>query len=39
MDGLSVWLGGVLATASIVPTPTEISRRLGASSKELSGAQ
>lgn len=32
VEGLTVWLEGVLATAAIVPTPTEIDRRLGASS-------
>jgi hypothetical protein len=31
-EGLVVWLEGVLATAAINPTPTEIDRRLGASS-------
>lgn len=32
VDGLAVWLEGVLATAQITPTPEEINRRLGASS-------
>lgn len=32
VDGLAVWLEGVLGTAQIVPTPEEIDRRLGASS-------
>jgi hypothetical protein len=32
VDGLSVWLEGVLGTAAVVPTPSEIERRLGASS-------
>ena len=32
VEGLSVWLEGVLGTAAIVPTPTEIERRLGAAS-------
>ena len=32
VDELCVWLEGVLATATIHPTPTEIVRRLGASS-------
>lgn len=32
IEGLSVWLEGVLGTAAITPTPTEIGRRLGATS-------
>ena len=32
VDGLSVWLEGVLGTAAVVPIPSEIERRLGASS-------